>query len=522
MGTKSITMNIDKGIELILKYYHEGNLVQAEKISRKILRKKPDTPDVLHLLGIIRYQLRDFDSGIKHIEKALHINPNLIEAYNNLGNIYQEIKQPEKAIQCYRKALQLDPFLAKTYYNLGIALQDTKQTDEAVSCYLKAIQLNTHTPGLYNNLGLAQQEKGQFDKAISSYKKALHIDQSFVEALYNLGNVFNELGQYYEAIHSYQKAIKLNPDYVEAHYNLSLVLLLTGDFRHGWEEYKWRWKLKDRETYRYSRPLWEGAVNDKTILLHAEQGFGDTVQFIRYAPLVAERCKNVIVKCQKELASLLQTVEGITQVFVKDDQLPEFDFHCPLLNLPSIFSTTISNIPSKAPYIACDSKSIAKWKDKLLQNGPGIKIGLVWSGNPKHKKDHKRSCSLEMFSPLADVDKATYYSLQKGKAATEADDPANGLKVINYTEDIHDFTDTAGFIENLDLIISVDTAVAHLAGALGKPVWTLLPYSPDWRWMLDREDSPWYPAMRLFRQTEPGNWDGVIQHVKESLKALLQ
>jgi tetratricopeptide (TPR) repeat protein len=514
-------MNIGKAIDLVYKNYQEGNLQQAEDISRKILEKKPDNADMLHMLGVICYQLGNHDSGIQYIKKALLIDPDFTEAYNNLGNIYQEMKQLDEAIACYRKALKLNPNLPKAYYNLGIALQDSKQPDEAILYYRKAVVLGMHTPGLYSNLGLALQEQGQADEAISSYQKALQLDPKFVEAHYNLGNAFQEKGQLDKAISCYQKVIQLDSDYTDARYNLSLVLLLTGDFKQGWEEYEWRWKLKDKEQNHYSQPLWKGNdIAGCTILLHAEQGFGDTIQFIRYAPLVAERCKRVIVQCQKELISLLHTVKGVDQVFMQGQQLPEFDLHCPLLNLPSIFETDMSNIPAKIPYITADAAKAEMWKERIQKGGARIRTGLVWSGNPKHKKDHKRSCRLEIFSPLAEAGKITFYSLQKGSAAAEAKNPHHDLQLIDYTEEMYNFADTAGLIANLDLVISVDTSVAHLAGALGKNVWILLPFDSDWRWLLDREDSPWYPTMKLYRQPAPGDWESVISRVKEDLRKL--
>jgi hypothetical protein len=255
-------------------------------------------------------------------------------------------------------------------------------------------------------------------------------------------------------------------------------------------------------------------------LLHAEQGFGDTIQFIRYASLLADREANVMVQCQKELTPLLKYTKGIQQVVSFGEALPPFDIQCPLASLPLFFETTIDTIPSYTPYFFLNPELIQRWKNKIENDKTNFQIGLVWSGNPKYKNDLKRSCSLAMFSTLAHLDNITLYSLQKGEAANEAKYPPKGMRLIDYTEEINDFLDTAGFIKTLDLVISVDTSVAHLAGALGKTVWTLLPYNPDWRWLINREDSPWYPAMRLFRQPNPGDWESVIKKVTNELEAL--
>jgi hypothetical protein len=326
-----------------------------------------------------------------------------------------------------------------------------------------------------------------------------------------------------EAIACFQKALQIDPHYPEAHCNMSFVYLLTGNFEEGWKEYEWRRRLKGSVQREFSQPLWDGSdIHGKTILLYAEQGFGDTIQFIRYIPFVAQKNAIVLVECQDELASVIQDIEGVNRVFVFGEQLPEFDVHCPLLSLPLVFDTTLETIPAEVPYIKADSILVQRWKNKLKHDNSKLKIGLSWAGRPTHKRDRQRSISFDTFSPLLQINEVTFYSLQKGEAAGQAKNPTKGMKLIDYTDEMRDFSDTAAFIENLDLIISVDTAVAHLAGALGKPVWTLLPFAPDWRWMLHREDSPWYPTMRLFRQPSPGDWGSVINNVLRNLELFIR
>jgi hypothetical protein len=302
-----------------------------------------------------------------------------------------------------------------------------------------------------------------------------------------------------------------------------MALLLKGDFKNGWKEYEWRWEAKCfiSKKFHFSKPFWDGGdITGRTILLHAEQGLGDTIQFVRYVSLVERMGAKVITACQKELKSLLVKSKLFGTVVSFQDPIPEFDIHCPLMSLPFTLLTSIETIPAEIPYITADSELISRWRERI-QPDHSFKIGVVWSGNPKYKKNRVRSCSLETFSPLAEHNEITFYSLQKGDAAEQAKNPSNNMKLVDLTDEINDFSDTAAFIEHLDFIITVDTAVAHLAGAMGKPVWTLLPFVPDWRWMLDREDSPWYPTMKLFRQTSPGDWDSVIMRIKEELKEFL-
>jgi tetratricopeptide (TPR) repeat protein len=514
-------MNIDNKLDLVLDHFHSGKLKQAQYLCRKILKKQPDNINALHYLGVIYHQLGDIDSAIQCIIRLLEVDPSFAEAYNNLGNIYQDNKQLDNAISCYQKALQINPSLAQAYFNLGIVLQDTGRLDEAISSYEKALNLNYYTFGIHNNLGLALHDQERSSEAIQFFQKSIQLNPYFADAYYNLGNALASLNQTDEAISFYQKALQLNPDYVEAHWNLALASLLSGDFQQGLKEYEWRWKLKGHYQYHFAQPLWDGSdIGGKTILLHAEQGFGDTIQFIRYASLLADQGANVIVQCQNELTPLFTYTKGIQQVISFGEAIPLFDIHCPLASLPLLFETSIKTIPSYIPYLFPDPEVLSKWKNKLEDNKTNLKIGLVWSGNPKHKNDLKRSCSLETFSSLAHLDKITLYSLQKGDAAKELLFSPKGMRIVNHTDAINDFLDTAGHIDTLDLVISVDTSVAHLAGALGKPVWILLPYNPDWRWLLNCEDSPWYPTMRLFRQPNPGDWESVMIKVANELTTL--
>lgn len=546
-------MNILKAIQSALQYYQNGDLEKSERVCSDILKKQPTNPDVLHLLGLIYYQMQDFTSAISCLRKSLKIsplnaevyynlgrafqqirriddaiesfrnalkyNPYFVDALLNLGNLFQEKGEFDKAIQYYEKAIQINPAFAGAYYNLGTVYQGKEQMDDAIAAYQKAVQLNPQYADAYHDLGYVFQMKRQFDKAIECYQKALSLKPDMADAQNNLGRAFQRQKKIDEAIASYQKAIDMNPDFAEAHCNLAIAFLLRGNFKQGWPEYEWRWKLGERSRYDFPLPKWTGSeISDRTLFLYAEQGYGDTIQFIRYASLASERGARVIVECQKELRSLIERVKGVEQVLTSEDPLPVFDFYCPLLSLPMVFHTTPENIPANIPYITPDRSIIHRWREKLHGQNSRLKVGLVWSGNPKYKADQSRSFDLATFMPLARLEDITFYSLQKGKAAEQIKNPPDGMKIVDYMDEVIDFEDTAGLIINLDLIISVDTSVAHLAGALGKAVWTLLPFSPDWRWMLNREDSPWYPTMRLFRQYSSGNWEPVIEEVLHTLQ----
>jgi len=549
-------MKMNEKIQSAFGHLQTGDVQQAEHICRDILRVHPDDSDTLYLLGIIYDRIGDYGSAIECIKKSLQFNPANDYACFDLGNIFRKKGRIDEAIIFYQKTVQLNPSNAGAHYCLAVAFQEKGRFDEALNSYSRVLQINPNHADTYNNMGSVLQEKGQLDEAVNYYQKALRLKPDLFMAYNNLGNALMERGQFDDAVAHYQKAVGLNPhfagtycnlgvalqnrqeinaavsayqkaigldpDYIDAHWNLSHALLLSGRFREGWKEYEWRLKKEDHIYHgrTFSRQFWDGVsdISGRTVLLHAEQGLGDTIQFIRYAPLVAQRGARVVVECQKKLKTLLQNVEGIHTVIAYGEQLPEFDMHCPLLSLPLLFDTTLATIPAAAPYMNADTLSLERWRAQIQHDNSRRKIGLVWAGNLTNIKGRYRSCPLETFSPLAGIDDITFYSLQKGEASHQAKNPPKGMKLLDYTEEIHDFSDTAACMQNLDLIISVDTAAVHLAGALGRPVWTLLPFNPDWRWMLNREDSPWYPTMRLFRQPSFGEWGPVMARVADELK----
>ncbi|MCH8036190.1 MAG: hypothetical protein IIC53_03595, partial [Proteobacteria bacterium] len=324
-----------------------------------------------------------------------------------------------------------------------------------------------------------------------------------------------------EAVASFHKALDIEPDYADAHHNFSLTLLLQGDFPNGFEQYEWRRRTKMCPRRVFAQPEWDGGpFPGRTLLLHAEQGLGDTLHFIRYAPLVRDLGGRVVIECQKPLADLLGSVAGIDAIVPEGNPLPPFDLHTPLLSLPHLLGTTEATVPTAVPYLSPEPGAVEVWRHRVGR-GEELKVGLVWAGSPGHKNDRNRSISLERLRPLLDVPGIRFFALQVGERASDIE--AVGLQglIDDISPDLNDFADTAAALSVLDLLISVDTAPAHLAGALGRPVWLLLPFVPDWRWMMDREDSPWYPTMRLFRQPMRSDWLSVIHRIGNELAALV-
>ncbi len=367
-----------------------------------------------------------------------------------------------------------------------------------------------------NNLGIALKDQGRLDEAVACFRRALQLTPNFAEAYNNLGIALKDQGKLDEAVANYSRALQLKPDYADAHWNRALVWLLQGDWQRGWPEYQWRWHTHFVPS-RFPRPVWQGeSLRGKTILLHAEQGLGDTIQFIRYASLVKQLGATVIVGCPKTLSRLLENCPGIDRLVVQDDDLPAFDVHAPIMSLPGIFKTTVANIPAPIPYFFVQTALLESWRERLSRLD-GFKIGISWQGNPKFPGDRFRSIPLRHYAPLAQLPGVRLISIQKGAGTEQLAEFRARFAVTDFASEIGDFVDTAAVMKNLDLVITSDTAVAHLAGALGVPVWVALCSAPDWRWLLERSDCAWYPTMRLFRQKTLGDWPDVFARMAAAL-----
>jgi len=549
-------VTIQQTFDLAMREHRSGRLNVAEQLYRQILAEQPEHADAMHFLGVIAHQSGQMDAAINLMRRAIALNPCLASARCNLGNALKDQGRLDEAIAAYRQAIALDANHAESHNNLGNALNDGGQLDAAIAEYRRAIALRPDYAQAYSNLGASLHSKGQPDEAIAASRQAIALQPDYVEAHCNLGAALYSAARVDEAIAAYQhaivlrpnsveaysnlgaalcserrldegiaayrKAIALRPEFAEAHHNLALALLLIGRFEEGWREYEWRWRWKGFSTPQRlcSQPVWDGSpLAGRTILVHAEQGFGDTIQFARYLPLVAGRGERVILECPPQLIRLIQRVVGVDPSSVigrsalDNSSLPPFDVHAPLMSLPLLLGLPEPKGLPQPPYICVEQNLREAWRQRLGNNNR-LKVGLAWECAPEKPSDRKRSIALRELSPLLQSG-ADIYSLQLGEASTQ-NWPGSGL--IDPTGHIADFLDTAGLVSQLDLVICVDTAVAHLAGAMGKPVWVMVPYSPDWRWQLDREDSAWYPSLRVFRQLRTGEWTEAIARVAKTLR----
>ena len=514
-------------------YSNRGNVLkelqrldEALESYDKAISLKPDYAAAYSNRGILLKEFQRLDEALESYDKAISLKPDYAEAYSNRGILLKELQRLDEALESFDKAISLKPDYAAAYSNRSIVLQALQRLDEALESQDKAISLKPDYAEAYSNRGNVLRELQRLDEALESFDKAIILKPDYAEAYSNRGLVLKDLQYLDEALESYDKALRLKPDYPSVNWNISLCHLLDGNFKDGWSGYEWRWKNKDSSTFKSKRnflqPLWLGAesLKGKTILLYAEQGLGDTIQFSRYAPLVALLGAKVILEVQRPLVKLLKNIEGVSQIIAKGDNLPDFDYQCPLLSLPLAFKTELQTIPPVSQYMTSDSGKVMIWQSKLGKKSKP-RIGLVWSGNAKHKNDHNRSLSLSQLLPSLPPN-IEYVCLQKELRDADKELLAQHSQIKYFGDALADFTDTAALCELMDVVISVDTSVAHLAGALGKQTWVLLPFGPDWRWLLDREDNPWYPSVKLYRQEKAGDWSGVMEKIKADIYARLE
>jgi tetratricopeptide (TPR) repeat protein len=510
-----------------LALLESGRIAHAQAAFEEILRKQPRHADALHLLGLIAARSNDPKKAAVLIGKSVQIDASNPVAYLNRGAVLQELELWEEALGSYEQALALHPAFAAVYFNRGNALQSLQRLDEALASYNQAIAIQPYYHDAWLNRGNLLVGLKQWDGALASYNRAIVVRTDSAVAHANRGNVLKELNRLDEARASYDRAIAIQPDYPEAHTNRGVASLLAGEFERGWTDFEWRWKIKytanRREKHRtFRQPLWLGqeSLAGKSILLHSEQGLGDTLQFCRYVPLVANLGAKVILEVQKPLWGVLAGLEGVSQWVGQGAHqggaAPETDYHCPLLSLPLAFKTRLDTIPPPARYLRGAADKVAHWQAKLgAASMP--RIGLAWSGGTHRPEDNRRI-------PLADLIRHLpqgfqYVSLQKELPESERQTLRSNPAVLDIADDLN-FDNTAALCECLDLVISIDTSVAHLSGALGKRTWILLAFNPDWRWLLGRTDSPWYPSATLYRQESIGNWNGVLSQVAADLQRI--
>jgi len=522
-----------------------GRLAEAADGYRRVVEIAPGDFGATYNLGIVLHELKEFAQAADAFRRALVLKPDLPQAMSNLAAALQGLDDYDGAADLLRRAITLSPNFAEAHGNWGGHLWRQGDLDGAKKSCLRAIELNPNLSGAHGNLGHVLFDQADYRGALDCYDRALTLRPDIVPGGANspVANPSTNAGGPWKrgdllnafdarrrtgtdsATAEYRRAFATKSNCVELLYYIGLLHLLHGDFAAGWHNYEYRWQTKMLCNARrdFSQPQWLGPpLGGARILLHAEQGLGDTLQFVRYVPMVAARGAKIILEVPSELRRLIEDSLGSTaQIVTRGSRLPDFDWQSPLLSLPLVFQTDLNSIPASIPYLQADPRLTGDFAQHFTATNSGLRVGIVWSGSPRHTRDPQRSIPLARLRALIEISGATFYSLQKGPATKELLDMPLDLNLIDLSGHLNDFADTAGALANLDLLVTVDTAVAHLAGALGKPVWILLTRNPDWRWLLDREDSPWYPTARLFRQKVAGDWSTVIERVQNELHRLL-
>ena len=474
-------------LQQAISHHQRGQFAEAQRIYEAVLKAQPRNTDALHLLGVLASQTKQHERAVELIGKAIAANPKAASFHSNLANSLLALGRAEEALESYDRAVALKPDMAEAWSNRSNALRRLLRAEEA----------------------------------LASCDRSLELRLDYVDALINRGHALRQVLRVVEATQAYDRAIELAPQNAAAHWALALARLTLGDLERGWEEFEWGWKAGERgEPRPFTQPLWLGKepLEGKTILLHNEQGFGDMIQFSRYATLVAQRGAKVLLTAPHRLASVIKTIDGVSEVFTLGDQLPPFDVQCPVMSLPLAFGTRVETIPAWPHYVHSDPALVREWEARL---GPRTKprVGIVWGGNTANMNDYRRSMTLADLLPLASGD-VDVVSLQKDVSDADRAVLAANRHIRHFGEEQQGFGDAAAMCELTDVVVSVDTAVAHLSAALGRPTWVMLNYAPDWRWMLDRDDSPWYPSVKLYRQTTLGDWAGVVARVAADLQRL--
>ena len=500
-----------------------GRREEAIACYREAIRTGFEPATTLYDFGTLLQQLGRNAEAVDCYRRALALDPDRLAAHVNCGNALQTLRRSAEAMVCYDRAATLDPQCAEAQNGLGAALHSLGHHEAAIVCLERAIALAPNSAPAYANHGNASLALGRLGAALASFRRALAVDPRCGAAYVGAGLTLEAVNHHEDAITCHRQAAAIGFDMRWANWNDALACLAIGDFAAGWQKYESRWLHPelDLPERRFSQPLWLGgtSVHGKTILLHWEQGLGDTLQFVRYAPLLAARGATVVLEAQTSLVALLRGMGGLSLVYGPGEEPPRFDCHCPLMSLPLAFGTTSETIPAAVPYLRAPAEALARWRSTLPSTG-APRIGLVWAGRPAHRNDRNRSIPLARLLPPLDLAKVRAFALQPELRDGDAE-MLDRFAIPNLGPRLGDFADTAAAVSLLDLVITVDTSVAHLAGALGKPVWILLPFSAEWRWLRWRSDSPWYPTARLFRQPAPGDWSGAIGLLNEALQIWL-
>jgi len=565
MKTSSVPFNLTQALGEAVALHRRGQLPEAERIYARVLKAAPDHFDALNLLGAVKIQQGQFGEALRLFSAAIKVNPRVAAAWCNLGQAQYALKRPADALQSFDKARALAPDDADILYqhanallaldrpgealaelevvlarkpqhfearlNSGLAQAKLENSERALADFDTALALVPQHPVAHFNRGVVLIKLGRYTEAVAANERAIAAAPDYTAAWLNRGMALAQLRRFEEAIASYGEVLARRKDNADAHFNRALALLTIRDYRRGFEDYEWRWARTGMPAQKNrSRRLWHGEfpLHGKTILLHAEQGLGDTIQFARYAGLVAAQGAKVVLEVQPELKSLLSRLDGVTAVVARGEAPPPFDMHCPLGSLPLALKTELPAVPAQIPYVFADEARLQKWSARI-EKLPRPRVALAWAGNRAHDNDRNRSIALSTLAPLFPPPNpppqasegrvgGSFISIQRDVRSADAAQLAATTQLTHLGGELADFNDTAAVLALCDLLITVDTAPAHLAGAMGRPVWVLVPFAPDWRWMLDGETTPWYPSARVFRQSALADWSSVIGRVAAALQ----
>ncbi len=541
-----------QALQQALALHRQGQLRDAEKIYTRVLKAAPGNFDALHLLALVKADAKQMGEAYRLISAALKVNPNVADAWSNFANVLHALKRDEEALQAIDKALALKPGEAGLMQQRGNALLTLGRPADALPCFEAALKAGPANPDALNGRGLALATVGQasdalvafdaalanaplradilynranallaldrLEEAITGFDRVLARAPNHAKAWINRGRALQSLNRPAEAVPCFEKAIALDRDNADAHFNLALALLSSGDYDRGFREYEWRWKRSGMPPHKSSKLVWLGEFppNGRTILLQAEQGLGDTIQFARYVPPLARMGAKVVLEVHPELKALLSGVTGVTSCHARGEPLPAVDLTCPMGSLPLALKTTSSTIPADIPYLAADQGRVAQWRQRL-GSASGKHIAIAWAGHARHINDRNRSLDLDLLAPVFELPGLSFVSIQRDLREGDAEKLARYGNVTHVGGELNDMSDTTAVLALTDLTLAVDTSVVHLAGALGGPTWIMLPLAADWRWGVSAETSAWYPQARLFRQTALGDWVGVIARVRDAL-----
>ncbi len=551
-------------------YNNLGNALQEQKRKQEALecyqqaiKIKPDYVSAFYNQGNLLNELGQPQAALKSYAEALRLQPNYVDALREYGNLLRDSNQVEEALEIYAQALHYEYQNADVHFHRAIALKKLGRIHQALESYLEAARCNPHHasalyncgnlyldlarypqaierytlaleakpeyPEAYLNRGNAQKAIGQMQASLQDYSAAIQLRPEYADAYSNRGNLHKDNGRIQLALADYEQALALRPDYAEVQWNKALLLIVQGQYEQGWALYEWRLRMQSYQIncLQFPLPEWRdlSQIKDQVVLVYTEQGFGDAIQFCRYLPIVRQHCKQLIVLVHRSLLGVLQTLQCDMTLVAKGEQLPAFDSYCPLMSLPFVCHTNLNNIPSDIPYLTATAVKQQQWQERINSSANSasaspLKVGLAWAGSAKHDNDSNRSIALQLLHDLLQVP-VSWHSLQKEYRVHDHSSIRKASQLHQHQQQLQDFSDTAALISQMDLVISVDTSVAHLAGAMGKPVWILLPFAPDYRWLLERSDCPWYPTARLFRQSVLGDWTSPIQQIVQALHALL-